>query len=109
MFHDVDVYLELKAILPDGDVFFIQVKGEINNALFSLVDNGLMKQGEREDELELFHSYRMQMHSSESFLVELLKVTDTSVETMELVEDPKPHDHSPPQIATVVVHVINEA
>ena len=108
MFHNVDVYLELKTILPDGYIFFIQVKSEINDALFSLVDDCFMKEGKGEDELELFHSYRMKMHPSEGFLVEFFKITDASVETVELVKDPESHDQSSPQIATVVVDIIDE-
>ncbi len=48
------------------------------------------------------------MHSTQGFFVELVEIAHAPIETMKLIKYPESHDHSFPQIITVVVNVIDE-
>jgi hypothetical protein len=50
----------------------------------------------------------MQMHSSQCLFIKFLKIADSSIQAMQLIKDPKSHDHSSPEITTVVIYVIDK-
>lgn len=108
MLYQVNRHLELKPVLVHDDVFVVQIKSEVDCSILPLLPVLSVQQSEWENQLEFFHPYRVEMHFPQCLLVKLLELIDTSVQAVNLIEHPKPHDYSFPQVITIIINVINE-
>ncbi len=104
----IDVDLELRAVFAYSCLFLFQVKGEVGHSLFALVNDVFVQEREGECELELFHPDGVEMDPAQSPAIEILKITHSAVQAVQLVKDPEPHDHPAPQVTAVVVDIIDK-
>ncbi len=104
----IDVDLELQTAFAYGCLLLVQVKGKVDHCLLALVNDVFVQERKGEDELELFHPDGVEMDPAQSPAIEILKIAHSAVQAVQLVKYPKSHDHPAPQVATVVVDIVDK-
>lgn len=104
----IDVDLELQTAFAYGRLLLIQVKGKVGHCLFALVNDVFVQEREGVDELELFHSDGVEMDPAQGPAIEILIIAHSAVQAVQLVKDPESHDHPAPQVAAVVVDIVDK-